>query len=193
MRVLLADVRRLRQVLGLPTIGGYSPKIIQFIAGTVLLVNDPLAVRGPNRSLPHIIRLRELVWPSPRGAHFSGAHRPQEMTTHRPISRWMRIATSSHCRNTRRPHPEISPCRIRQAEIEFSTVRATTVLQSFTRHHSSFHGNRDICRDGPSGWTTKPSEKFEPIPCSGSYSPGSTEKFIPGSSIVVSPSARYGG
>lgn len=62
--------------------------------------------------------------------------------------------------------------------------------QSLTRHHSSLHGSRDICRDGPSASTAKPSEKFEPIPCSGSYNPGSTEKTIPGSSIVESPSAR---
>src|SRR2546423_7685527 len=56
--------------------------------------------------------------------------------------------------------------------------------QSLTRHHSSLQGRRDICRAGPSGCTMKLSEKLEPMPCSGSYSPGSTEKAMPGSSMV---------
>ena len=57
--------------------------------------------------------------------------------------------------------------------------------QSLTRHHSSDHGSRDICSAGfPPGCTQKPSEKLTPNPFSGSKSPGSTEKIIPGSSIV---------
>src|SRR6266849_7768663 len=55
---------------------------------------------------------------------------------------------------------------------------------SFTQHHSSLHGSRDICRAEPSGCTMKLSEKFDPMPCSGSYKPGSTENAMPGSSMV---------
>src|SRR5882757_6876337 len=59
-----------------------------------------------------------------------------------------------------------------------------TELQILTRHHSSLQGRRDIWRAGPSGCTMKLSEKFDPMPCSGSYKPGSTEKAMPGSSMV---------
>src|SRR6266849_512318 len=55
---------------------------------------------------------------------------------------------------------------------------------SFTQHHSALHGRRDLRRAAPSGCTMKLSEKFEPIPCSGSYKPGSTENAMPGSSMV---------
>jgi hypothetical protein len=55
---------------------------------------------------------------------------------------------------------------------------------SFTKHQSSLQGRRDIWRDGPWGSTMKASEKFAPIPCSGSYRPGSTENDMPGSSMV---------
>src|SRR6267378_227240 len=57
-------------------------------------------------------------------------------------------------------------------------------LQILTRHHSSLQGRRDIWRAGPSGCTMKLSEKFEPMPFAGSYKPGSTEKAMPGSSMV---------
>src|SRR6202140_2500781 len=63
-------------------------------------------------------------------------------------------------------------------------VRFLIAGQILTRHHSSLHGRRDIWRAGPPGWTTKLSEKLEPMPCSGSYNPGSTEKAMPGSSMV---------
>jgi len=30
-------------------------------------------------------------------------------------------------------------------------IRASSISQSLIKHHSSLHGSRDICRDGPSG------------------------------------------
>ncbi len=50
--------------------------------------------------------------------------------------------------------------------------------------HSSDQGSRDICRDGPSSLTMNPSEKFAPVPVSGSNIPGSTENIMPVSRMV---------
>src|SRR5436309_2763524 len=65
----------------------------------------------------------------------------------------------------------------------FSQERSSASY-SLTRHHSSLQGKRDICLAGPSVCTMKLSEKLEPMPCSGSYNPGSTENAMPGSSMV---------
>src|SRR5262249_54450529 len=94
-------------------------------------------------------------------------------------------------KRTRQPHPQTEkrssphgqtathvplPQKIPAHSTTRPAAAASAIPQILTKHHSSLHGKRDICRAGPCGSTTKSSEKLAPIPCSGSYRPGSTEK-----------------
>src|SRR5262249_43792417 len=105
--------------------------------------------------------------------------------------RWRRRARQPHPQSEKRSSPHAQTAKhvsLPQKMPAHSTTRpasaTSAVAQILTKHHSSLHGSRDICRAGPCGSTTKSSEKLAPMPCSGSYRPGSTEKLIPGSSIV---------
>src|ERR1039458_1748557 len=70
MRILLADVRRVGQVDHLAAVAGYSVEIPEFIAGVVLLVDDPFAIRGPGGVVLPLLGLGQLNRPSAGGAHF---------------------------------------------------------------------------------------------------------------------------
>ena len=179
----LRNIVRLRQIHGLAAAARYRENVVGLRSAAVRLIQNPLAIRRPNRAALPVIRLAELNRPSARGAHFPQIEAPGEIRGEHNLFAVRRPGAATGCARVEEIVDRHRPRARHFRRSDFLGVGNLARIRRRGRqrdkrgrkhHHTNSHAHLPL-RAGCHLRRSRRSGQSAPVPCSVQFEGGGAE------------------